>query len=414
MQHRGDIAAWLRLQLTPGVGAVSTRRLLAAFSLPDQIFRQSQSALEAVVSEKQAKALLREPVGFSVALQNLEGWLNQSGQRFVALGDPDYPQSLLQSPDPPLCLYVQCADWQWWQLWAKEKQPPLLGMVGSRKPSPQGERTAQTWAKEITQSGFSVISGLALGVDAAAHKGALQAPAWGMGRSIAVVGTGLDVVYPRQHTQLAQEILNAGGAILSEFPLGTPAIATNFPKRNRIIAGLGLGVVVIEAALQSGSLITARLAMEANREVFALPGSIYSPQSQGCHALIKQGAQLVESAQEVIQALPPQSMLGVNFATNNIAFEADKKKSPEDPLSTVTQKSMLKKEKEKESQTTVLSKGSEKESPLLLALGFAPISLEALLLELSYSAAELQMELLQLELAGKVSRLPGGLYQRLI
>ena len=143
MQHRGDIAAWLRLQLTPGVGAVSTRRLLAAFSLPDQIFRQSQSALEAVVSEKQAKALLREPVGFSVALQNLEGWLNQSGQRFVALGDPDYPQSLLQSPDPPLCLYVQCADWQWWQLWAKEKQPPLLGMVGSRKPSPQGERTAQ-------------------------------------------------------------------------------------------------------------------------------------------------------------------------------------------------------------------------------------------------------------------------------
>ena len=176
MQHRGDIAAWLRLQLTPGVGAVSTRRLLAAISLPDQIFRQSQSALEAVVSEKQAKALLREPVGFSVALQNLEGWLNQNGQRFVALGDTDYPQSLLQSPDPPLCLYVQCADWQWWQLWAKEKQPPLLGMVGSRKPSPQGERTAQTWAKEITQSGFSVISGLALGVDAAAHKGALQAP----------------------------------------------------------------------------------------------------------------------------------------------------------------------------------------------------------------------------------------------
>lgn len=412
MQPRSDTAAWLRLQLTPGVGAVTSRRLLAAFSLPQNIFIQSRSDLQAVVSEKQAAALLEEPPDFAAALSNLELWLGQSGQHFISLGDADYPQSLLHSPDPPLCLYVQCADGAWWQSWATKEQAPLLGMVGSRKPSPQGARTAQTWAQEFAQHGFGVISGLALGIDAAAHLGALQAPAWGLGRSIAVVGTGLDLVYPKQHMHLAQQILDAGGAIISEFPLATPAIAANFPKRNRIIAGLGLGVVVVEAALQSGSLITARLAMEANRDVFALPGSIYAPQSQGCHALIKQGAQLVESAQEIMQALPVQPLLDADFAINKIAAKAGFMQ--EKGLNPIKKQRQAKPQHHRVQEAVVAKEVLPSLSPLLHALGFAPMTLDALLLQLSCSAAQLQTDLLQLELAGKVARLPGGLYQRLV
>ena len=408
MQTKGDAAAWLRLQLSPGVGAVASRRLLAAFSLPQYIFTQSAAALREVVTAKQAQALLQEPPGFALALQALEQWLQQTGQYLCALGDVDYPQSLLLSPDPPLCLYVQCADRHWWQSWAKQEQAPLLGMVGSRNPSPQGQRIAKEWAQELAQSGVSVISGLALGIDAAAHIGALQAPAWGLGRSIAVVGTGLDIVYPKQHANLAQQLLDAGGAIVSELPLGSRPLAANFPKRNRIIAGLGLGVVVVEAALQSGSLITARLVMEANREVFALPGSIYAPQSKGCHALIKQGAQLVESVQEVLDALPIKAAIAQAGAIENIANQADltlenTKNIPKTPHPVA-------KKPEPEKMPEPKTEGQD---ALLQALGFYPVGLDALALQLACSAAQLQMDLLHLELAGKVERLAGGLYQRL-
>jgi DNA processing protein len=408
MQTNSDTAAWLRLQLTPGVGAVASRRLLAAFSLPQNIFQQSPSALREVVSEKQTQALLQEPANFSAALHCLDLWLEQSGQGLITLGDANYPKSLLLSPDPPLCFYVQCADWAWWQTWAKQEQAPLLGMVGSRKPSPQGLKIAQTWAQEIAQSGFSVVSGLALGIDAAAHQGALQAPKWGLGRSIAVVGTGLDQVYPKQHAALAQSVLDAGGAIISEYPLGTPAIAANFPKRNRIIAGLSLGVLVVEAALQSGSLITARLAMEANREVFAVPGSIYALQSQGCHALIKQGAQLVESAQELIQALPGSA---IDKIAAQAAFSLE---NANKHLENQKQRSVTAKPESHKHNIATQKDGEETPSLLLDALGFSPMALDALLLQLPYSAAQLQMDLLQLELAGKVARLPGGLYQRIV
>jgi DNA processing protein len=402
------------LQLTPGVGAVASRHLLAAFSLPKNIFTQSHAALRAVVTEKQAQSVLRQPEGFACALTQLEDWLAQSGQFFVTVGDADYPQALLLSPDPPLCLYVQCADRLWWQNWAKQEQAPLLAMVGSRKPSPQGVRIAQEWAKSFAEDGLTVVSGLAMGIDAAAHEGALKAPAWGAGRSIAVVGTGLATVYPKQHVALAQDILNAGGAIVSEFPLNTPAIASNFPKRNRIIAGLSMGVVVVEAALQSGSLITARLVMEANREVFALPGSIYAEQSRGCHALIKQGAQLVESAAEVVQALPvAQSKKTTTKAINNIAVHAG--------LTHENAKNMLKNAPITSPQAELGKVASAGQAlaaqdgyqDLLSAMGFAPVALDALLLQLACPAAQLQMDLLKLELAGKVARLPGGLYQRL-
>ena len=409
MQTKGDAAAWLRLQLSPGVGAVASRRLLAAFSLPQYIFTQSATALCEVVTAKQAQALLQEPPGFALALQALEQWLRQTGQYLCALGDVDYPQSLLLSPDPPLCLYVQCADRHWWQSWAKQEQAPLLGMVGSRNPSPQGQRIAKEWAQELAQSGVSVISGLALGIDAAAHIGALQAPAWGLGRSIAVVGTGLDIVYPKQHANLAQQLLDAGGAIVSELPLGSRPLAANFPKRNRIIAGLGLGVVVVEAALQSGSLITARLVMEANREVFALPGSIYAPQSKGCHALIKQGAQLVESVQEVLDALPIKAAIAQVGAIKNIAIQADL--TPENTKNTPKTPHPVAEKPEPEKMPAAPK--TDGQDALLQALGFYPVGLDALALQLACSAAQLQMDLLHLELAGKVERLAGGLYQRL-
>lgn len=413
MQTKGEIAAWLRLQLTPGVGNASMRRLLAAFSLPEQIFQQSHAALSEVLGPKRAENLRQAPPNYEQDLERLFTWLEQPGQRLITVGDADYPRALLASPDAPLWLFVQCADAQWWQSWAEQEQAPMISIIGSRQPTPQGLRVAQAWSQSLAEAGLSVVSGLALGVDAAAHRGALQAPAWQAGRSIAVVGTGLDVVYPRQHATLAQEILDAGGAIISEYPLGTPAIAANFPKRNRIIAGLSLGVLVVEAALQSGSLITARLAMEANREVFAVPGSIFAPQYQGCHALLKQGAQLVESAQDILQGLPAALISSSAPASpvvdtiNNIAIQTGftgeiPKNTKKNHINTINN-----------SKTIGSPAEADPVSELLQAMGFDVIALDALALALpTWPAAQLQVELLNLELAGKIVRQPGGLYQR--
>ncbi len=396
MQPKSEIAAWLRLQLTTGVGNVSIRRLLAAFSLPQAIFTQDCSALAQVVSEKQARALCAVPEGFAQALEKLEAWLSQPGQTLITIADTVYPKSLLASPDPALLLYVQCADSAWWHSWAALEQAPLIAMVGSRKPTPQGLRSAKDWAQQLAESGYSVVSGLALGVDAAAHEGALLAPAWGSARSIAVVGTGLDLVYPKEHAHLAQRILDAGGAIISEYPLGTRALAANFPRRNRIIAGLSLGVVVLEAALQSGSLITARLAMEANREVFAVPGSIYAPQYQGCHALIKQGAQLTGGIADIFSALPQ----GLINATKNIAIKVDN-------TGENNKKSFKNTQQEPVAAEIALA-------DLLDKMAYEPIGLDELVLALpQLDAAQLQVALLGLELSGRIVRLPGGRYQRL-
>ncbi len=413
MQTKSETAAWLRLQLTPGIGNASMRRLLAAFSLPQNIFQQDYAALNQIVSSKQAQALLREPENYQENLAQLALWLGQVGQTLICVGDARYPQSLLLSPDPPLLLYVQCADPSWWENWANQAQAPLLGMIGSRNPTPQGLRVAKDWSQDITQRGYSIVSGLALGVDAAAHQGALLAPHWQRGRSIAVVGTGLDLVYPKQHAALAQNILDAGGAIISEYPLGTPAMAANFPKRNRIIAGLGLGVLVVEAALQSGSLITARLAMEANREVFALPGSIYAPQYKGCHALIKQGAQLVEAPEDILQALPNRLDLKDLVAIKEIATQADfPTKNTENTLKNTS--GLLNQALQGSLTNSVDGINAETEAVLLLAMGFDPIHPDLLLVNSHWSAAQLQIMLFNLECSGRAQRLDGGYYQRLV
>jgi len=246
-------------------------------------------------------------------------------------------------------------------------------VVGSRNPTPQGADNAFEFARHLASQGWCVVSGMALGIDAAAHAGALAAGSSSL-PSVAVVGTGVDRVYPRQHKQLAHQLAQQG-LVISEFPLGTPPISSNFPKRNRIISGLSRGTLVVEAALASGSLITARTASEQGREVFAIPGSIHSPQARGCHALIRQGAKLVEQAQDILEEFSDYPLFTAPAASKNEAV-------------------------------------TEPANPLLEAMGYDPVHLDALSARTGWSTAALQAQLLELELEGAVSRLPGGLYQR--
>jgi DNA processing protein len=386
-----ELTAWLRLSLTDGVGNDAAQRLLTHFGSPEAVFEQPGSALREVVSSAQADALLEPPLTLDMQLALTQHWLAQSTrtcERAVwCLGDAQYPAALLQLSDPPLMLYAQ-GQLPW-------PLPPAVAVVGSRNPTPQGAQTAEQLSEALARAGLCVVSGLALGVDGAAHRGALQsgngpsslatqAPAHNsadvqntpMLRTIAVVGTGLDRVYPRQHHALAQAITQHGW-LLSEYPLGTPPLAHHFPRRNRLIAALGLGTLVVEAALQSGSLITAHLALELGREVMAIPGSIHAPQSRGCHALIKEGAKLVETAQDVLEELQP-------LPTGLLMHNSDGEVVTPSP-----------------------------EHPLLAHMGHVPVSLDALQTRSAWDAPALLGALLTLELEGVVARLPGGLYQRL-
>lgn len=371
-----ELTTWLRLSLTDGIGNDAAQRLLARFGSPEAVFEQPASALREVVSAAQADALLDAPVTLTMQVALTQHWLSRSTptcERAVwPLGHADYPAAFLQLSDPPLMVYAQGR--LSWPL------PPAVAVVGSRNPTPQGAQTAEQLSEALARAGLCVVSGLALGVDGAAHRGALQGAAdirnLPMLRTIAVVGTGLDRVYPRQHHSLAQAIA-AQGWLLSEYPLGTPPLAHHFPRRNRLIAALGLGTVVVEAALQSGSLITAHLALELGREVLAIPGSIHAPQSRGCHALIKEGAKLVETAQDVLDELQPvQAGLFVHNSTREDVSPAPA-------------------------------------HPLLAHMGHVPVSVDALQARCAWEAPALLGALLTLELEGVVARLPGGLYQRL-
>jgi len=379
--EREELAAWLRLQLTPGVGNSTARRLLTAFGLPEQIFAASTQSLEQVASSQQSAALKRAPADWQSLLDTTWQWLqaNTLQHRVMVLGDPAYPQSLLNMEDPPLLLYGMGAPEVWGHGGLSTCMPRCLAVVGSRNPTPQGAANARHFSQALAQAGLTIVSGLALGVDGAAHEGALDGAPEGQLATIAVVGTGLDRVYPRQHRDLAHRIAQRG-VLLSEYPLGTPPLSANFPKRNRIIAGLSSGTLVVEAALQSGSLITARLASEQGKDVFAIPGSIHSTQARGCHALIKQGAKLVESAQDVLDELQPVSTM---------------RSSPEGS-----------------SDLTSPDSHDPKDS-LLEALGFGPTGLDALQARTGMDTPTLQARLMELEILGQVSRLPGGLFQRL-
>ena len=372
--EREELAGWLRLALTPGVGNATARRLLAAFGLPQAVFDQPVSALKQFLTGPQTQALRTVPPLLASQLDATWQWLHGADgpgdRRILTIGDPGYPSALLQIEDPPLMLYLLGVPEATW--------PASIAVVGSLNPTPQGLANARQFARSFAESGFSVVSGLALGVDGAAHEGALEGAAAGQLATIAVVGTGLDRVYPRQHLALSHRIAQ-NGLLVSEYPIGTPPLAENFPKRNRIIAALSQGTVVVEAALQSGSLITARQAAEQGKDVFAIPGSIHSPQSRGCHALLKEGAKLVETAQDVLEDIRSPVCRPLRPAGAPAGDRDDA--GPEDAL--------------------------------LSALGFDPVSLDALVARTGIAPAWLQGRLLELELQGKVARLPGGLFQRL-
>ena len=367
MIDHDELAAWLRLLATPSVGRESARKLLACYGSPQAAIAASTGSRSQVVGSAAAQALATSSAAIDALIATTFDWLAQASddaaRSVLTLGDPLYPAALLQTADPPLLLYAQGR----LELLAL----PQLAIVGSRNPTPQGSQNAKAFARHLSDCGVSVVSGLALGIDGAAHEGGLLGP----GSTIAVVGTGLDRVYPAGHLDLARRIAR-DGLVLSEHALGTPPLAGHFPARNRIIAGLARGTLVVEAALRSGSLITARLASEAGREVFAIPGSIHSPLSRGCHALIKQGAKLVETAQDILEELSL----------------AAPRPAPVEP-----------------------SAGASGAAPdaLVAALGFDPVGLEALSARTGWSAAELNIRLLEMELDGSVARLPGQLFQRI-
>lgn len=373
LTSRQALGHWLRLTLTPGIGDETARRLLSRFGLPENLWQASPTDLRQVVSAAQAQALQREPEGWTALLDATWAWWQErpAERAIVTLGDSDYPAALLDTADPPLLLYAMGQTAHLRQLQAHH----AIAMVGSRNPTPQGRLNAREFARSMAACGLTVVSGMALGIDGAAHEGALQGAAPGELATVAVVGTGLDRVYPKQHLSLAHEIAERG-LILSEYPLGTPPLNANFPKRNRLISGLSQATLVVEAAIQSGSLITAKQALEQGRDVFAIPGSIHSPQSKGCHALIKQGAKLVESAQDVLEEL----------------------RWPDAPAPAIGQ---------------ATSEADQADEGLLTHLGHDSIGLDALQARCGLDTAQLQAQLLELELAGQVARLPGGLFQRL-
>lgn len=354
-----DVGLWIALSGIRGLGNQTYCQLLRTFCDPAGIYSASLKQLREIVAPEIASEISAGPNHELVA--PALAWLAQTNNHIVTLADPAYPQALLEIPDPPPILYAKGN----LELLASR----CIAMVGSRNATPQGEKNAEDFAAALSDNGFCIVSGLALGIDGAAHRGALK----GKGATIAIVGTGLDIVYPARHRELAHQIAQHG-LIISEFGLGTPSRAQNFPRRNRIISGLSLGCIVVEANVLSGSLITARLAAEQGREVFAIPGSIHSPLSKGCHQLIKQGAKLVDNIQDIVDELrgltPTQAL------------------TPADDI--------------------------EETDPILKCIGFEAVGIETLLERTGLTSDSLSAMLLMLELENKIASLPGGRYQRIV
>ncbi len=377
MTHTEGLADWLRLMLTEGVGPQTARELLSHFGLPENIFGANYSALQKCVNEKLALTLSSAPDDpIREQIDTTLEWCKHPSNQVLTFADANYPSSLLTIADPPPVLYVKGR--------AELLNRKSIAMVGSRNATLQGIQNARRFAHVLSTAGLTVVSGLALGIDGAAHEGALSEIAT-EGSTVAVTGTGLDLVYPAKHRELAHQIA-VHGCLVSEYPLGTPGIASNFPRRNRIISGLSQGVLVVEAAAQSGSLITARSALEQGRDVFAIPGSIHSPLSKGCHQLIRQGAKLVESAQDILEEIHIQSTtLKEKFSPPHVAVNT--------AANSVNVSALT--------------------NQLLHAAGHDPVSVDELAARTTMTMAEVQASLLELELEGRIERLASGMYQAL-
>ena len=367
-QNQDELRGWLNLTLPAGIGPRKQQELLRAFGHPAAIFDAGLSAVAGIIGIKLAQSLFDGQANEAqqALITTTLAWLQEPGHHIVTLADRDYPQRLLESADPPSLLYINGDP--------SYLSRAAIGVVGSRNATPQGIENALAFSRVLADAGFTIISGLALGIDAAAHEGALRSDA--PSGTIAIIGTGIDRMYPASNKKLAH-LITCKGCIISEFPLGTAATASNFPRRNRLIAGLSQACLVVEAAPASGSLITARLAGELGRDLFAIPGSIHAPQYKGCHALIKQGAKLVECAQDILEELRPQGSI-----TPDVMPEAPS----DNPV----------------------------HAPLLDALGHDPATLDQLISRSGLTADVVLAMLTELSLEGVVTNLPGGRYQRLI
>jgi DNA processing protein len=366
MKVDSGLASWLQLTLTPGLGAGALRGLLQKFGLPQSVLARDLFELAGFASASSLNALSSQEV--RCAVETALEWAAQSGHFITTLADETYPKALLEITDPPPLLYAVGR--------IELLQRTSLAVVGSRNATAQGEENAERFAASLSEAGLTIVSGLAMGIDAAAHRGGLSAS----GSTVAVLGTGVNVVYPRRNSALAAEIAERG-LLVSEFPLGTAPAAYNFPRRNRLISGLARGCLVVEAAAASGSLITARAAADQGRDVFAIPGSIHSPLSKGCHALIKSGAKLVESSDDVLAEL-------AGFRRSGYA-------------STI------------KPATAEPSVSGSSDTGLLAQMGHDPVDIDSLCSRANMSAEQVSSQLLRLEIDGRVAALPGGLYQRL-
>lgn len=363
-----DLSYWLALLFAPNIGPVTFQRILSVCKDPRTLCEtEAREVLaEDVRLPARTLAYLRHPDWKRVE-QEL-AWAEKPDCHILHLQHPHYPALLKEIADPPPLLFVRG------QL--EVMSLPQLAIVGSRNPSAGGRQIAHDTALSLTQTGLVITSGMALGIDAASHEGALQE-----GMTVAVTGTGLDRIYPARHRDLAHRIVERG-AIVSEFPLGTPPVAGNFPRRNRIISGLSLGTLVVEAAVKSGSLITARIAADQGREVFAMPGSIHNPLSRGCHTLIRQGAKLVENVADILEELGPLASVAMASISNGLSREAHD-----------------------------VSDGENGSNPLIEKMGYEPISIDRLVERCGLTPETVSSMLLSLELQGRVTSI-GGLYSR--
>lgn len=359
-----DLDYWIALHRAPAVGSRRFAALLDRFGTPRAVFEAGPADWRAAGLPEGTLRYLQDPDWRAVDADL--AWLGGGGRHCLTRRHPAYPPLLSEIPDPPPLLFVEGE--------STALSRRHIAIVGSRNPSPAGRRIAQGWAEALVAAGLGVVSGLALGIDAAGHRGALD----GGGITVAVSGTGPDRVYPHPHRVLAEEIVAGGGALATEFPVGTAPRAVNFPRRNRIISGLSLGTLVVEAALRSGSLITARLAAEQNREVFAVPGSIDSPLARGCNQLIQEGAKLVQTVSDILDELEPRMAMAVQREATDFRATA-----------------------------------SLPDSEILKCIAYAPTSVDTLVAATGRSAEAVCSELLLLELQGYISSAPGGGYMRI-